>query len=84
MDLENFIAQKDARRRKRKEKQAAEAEAPKKRGRPNKKEADRKRGRGKKAENEPDLLPPAMRAQMTRILDECYKAVEEATDEDEQ
>ncbi|ORZ00685.1 SNF2 family N-terminal domain-domain-containing protein [Syncephalastrum racemosum] len=83
VDLENFIAQKDARRRKRKEKQTAETEAPKKRGRPNKKETDRKRGRGKKSQNEPDLLPPPIRAQMTRILEECYKAVEEATDENE-
>ncbi|KAL0091218.1 SNF2 family N-terminal domain-containing protein [Phycomyces blakesleeanus] len=45
----------------------------------------KKRGRPKKWEPEVDNnpLPPPIRQQMTEIFDRCYKAVEQATEEDE-
>lgn len=59
---------------------------------------DKKRGRAKRSEPDnikrkkvkrddysgPDLLPPPIRQQMTRIFEKCYQAVEESRAEDEQ
>jgi ATP-dependent helicase STH1/SNF2 len=59
----------------------------KKRGRSNKRsEPDNiKRKKAKRDDySGPDLLPPPIRQQMTRIFEKCYQAVEESRAEDEQ
>ncbi|KAI8384542.1 SNF2 family N-terminal domain-containing protein [Radiomyces spectabilis] len=53
----------------------------KKRGRPKKEEDPAKRKRSKKTESDP--VPPEIRRQMTSVFEQCYKAVEESTEEDE-
>ncbi|GAA5811290.1 hypothetical protein MFLAVUS_004723 [Mucor flavus] len=72
--------------RRRREESVPEDNASKKRGRPKKGEPESKRKRGKsEAEpSKPDTVPPHVREHMSRIFKECYKAVEEAVEEDEE
>ena len=72
--------------RRRREESTPEEPMGKKRGRPKKAEPDAKRKRGKnEAElSKPDTVPPHVRESMLRIFKECYKAVEEAVEEDEE
>ncbi|CDS03051.1 hypothetical protein LRAMOSA00453 [Lichtheimia ramosa] len=83
VDLEELISRKEARRRKGKELQE-DANYLKKRGRPKKAEPEKKRSRARKDEelSGPDPLPPHIRQQMTHVFETCYRAVEEAEDED--
>ncbi|ORZ22517.1 SNF2 family N-terminal domain-domain-containing protein [Absidia repens] len=56
----------------------------KKRGRPKKGEMDSKRKKTKREDySGPDIIPPRIRQQMTKIFENCYKAVEESRAEDE-
>ncbi|KAI8883082.1 hypothetical protein K501DRAFT_250303 [Backusella circina FSU 941] len=72
--------------RQRRENSATDETLNKKRGRPKKGNYEPKHKRGKKVAelNRPDMLLPHVREQMTRIFYECYKTVEEATEEDEE
>ncbi|KAL7317190.1 ATP-dependent DNA helicase Snf21 [Mucor circinelloides] len=72
-------------RRRREESYTHDESVGKKRGRPKKGEPESKRKRGKNDElNKPDTVPPQLRENMLRIFKECYKAVEEAVEEDEE
>ncbi|KAI8637639.1 SNF2 family N-terminal domain-containing protein [Parasitella parasitica] len=73
-------------RRRREESYPHEENIGKKRGRPKKGEPESKRKRGKNDAdlNKPDTVPPHLRENMLRIFKECYKAVEEAVEEDEE
>ncbi|KAI8142952.1 SNF2 family N-terminal domain-containing protein [Fennellomyces sp. T-0311] len=86
VDLDDVIAKKEQRRRRRMEKlqdvdSSKEDANAKKRGRPKKDEIPRKKQRS--AEAESDTLAPHVRKQLTHFFEQCYKAVEESVEEDE-
>ncbi|CEI98505.1 Putative Adenosinetriphosphatase [Rhizopus microsporus] len=68
--------------RRRKEDILDESAGGRKRGRPKKNEIER--GRRDDELNRPDTVTPQIREAMTRVFNECYKVVEEATEEDEE
>ncbi|KAI8997113.1 SNF2 family N-terminal domain-containing protein [Pilobolus umbonatus] len=74
-------------RRRREESETLDEPLNKKRGRPPKRgeiESKRKRGRKETELSRPDSVQPHLREEMTRIFNECYNAVEEAVEEDEE
>ncbi|KAI8076515.1 SNF2 family N-terminal domain-containing protein [Gilbertella persicaria] len=98
VDLDEVIARKERRRQKRMDDSDSGEESKrrrredsldhtKKRGRPKKGEPESKRKRGKQNDadlNKPDTVAPQVREAMSRVFKECYKAVEEAVEEDEE